>query len=219
MGSSEIRIPALELWYAEYQREQDASRILARVARHYTMATICRLVTSPRYQSRRAAVWVLGRIGTMVVNDVLGMALADEDRGVRSIADNSIRRLWKRGADGQQTQQMAAIDRLCESGNFLAALDLATELVHAAPALAEAWHQRAIAHRGIWQYEWAIDDCRQSLMRNRFHFAAAAGMGNCYLALDEPVPALESFRQALRINPSLESVRVMIGRLQRRVEG
>ena len=91
--------------------------------------------------------------------------------------------------------------RLNDSKRYEEAINLATQLIHESPWIAEAWCQRGMAnyHRG--QYESAIRDCHQALEINPYHFTAAAGMGQCYLLQDNPVAALEAFRRALRLNP------------------
>ena len=83
---------------------------------------------------------------------------------------------------------------------------------------AEAWNQRAIAFFSLGKYVESIRDCHQTLEVNPYHFAAAAGMGQAYLQLGNHVSALECFRRALRLNPSLEGVRVQIDRLSRMIE-
>ena len=57
----------------------------------------------------------------------------------------------------------------------------AEQLVDMAPWFAEAWNQRAIALYGLGRYLQSIDDCRQALEINPYHFGAAAGMGQCHL--------------------------------------
>ena len=95
----------------------------------------------------------------------------------------------------------------------------ATRLIERAPWLAEVWHQRAVAHVALGRFVEAIRDCHQVLEINPYHFVAATSMGQAYLQLGNPVSALECFRRALRLNPSLEGVRVQIVRLTRMVEG
>ena len=68
------------------------------------------------------------------------------------------------------------------------------------------------------RFRESIHDCQQALEINPYHFGAAAGMGQCYVQLGEYQTALECFRRALRLNPSLEGVRANIAHLERAVE-
>ncbi len=64
----------------------------------------------------------------------------------------------------------------------------------------------------------AIRDCRMALELNPYHFAAAAGMGQAYLEMRDPVAALDAFRRALKLNPDLQAVRMQVARLERLIE-
>src|SRR5688572_24266738 len=186
-----------------------------RVARRYACATLERLVTVGDYTTRRAAVLSLSLLGDYSSNAVLGRALADRDRGVRTIAETGIRELWCRVGSRDQRATLRTVVDLNDDRRFAEAAELATELIHSSPWIAEAWCQRGTAHYHLGQYDAAIRDCHQALEINPYHFTAAAGMGQCYLLQDNPVAALEAFRRALRLNPGLEEVRAQVVRLQR----
>jgi tetratricopeptide (TPR) repeat protein len=157
----------------------------------------------------------LSLVGDYRSNAVLGRALVDRDRGVRSIAENGIRELWRRDGTREQREMLGRVIDLNEERRHAEAARLATELLRSFSGFAEAWCQRGIAHYHLGQYDAAIRDCHEALEINPYHFTAAAGMGQCYLLQDNPVAALEAFRRALRLNPSLEEVRAQVVRLQR----
>lgn len=185
------------------------------VTERYMPATLERLVAIGDYRTRRAAVLALSIIGDFSSNSVLGRALVDRDRGVRSIAANGIRDLWCRVGTCEQQKTLKIVLRFIESKRYEEAISLATELIHESPWIAEAWCQRGTAYYHRGQYEASIRDCHQALEINPYHFTAAAGMGQCYMLQNNPVAALESFRRALRLNPGMEEVRAQVVRLQR----
>ena len=156
--------------------------------------------------------WHLDQVGS---NAVLGRALVDRDRGVRTIAESGIRELWCRIGSRHQQEMLREVSDLNDQRLHTQAARLATELIHSSPWIAEAWCQRGTAHYHLGQYDAAIRDCHQALEINPYHFTAAAGMGQCYMLQDNPVAALEAFRRALRLNPGLEEVRAQVVRLQR----
>lgn len=213
------RHPRLLLLYRRYLDDQDSRGFVRRLSRHYTAGTLQRLAEHPSREVRRAAVLALGSVGDYGVNHTLGRALLDDDRTVRLLADNGIRAVWTRTGNDQQRRSLGRIIRLNATREFEAAVRQATELIEQAPALAEAWNQRAIARSHLGQFAESIRDCHQALELNPYHFVAATSMGQAYLELGNPISALQSFRRALRLNPDLESVRVQVVRLARRVEG
>lgn len=215
MDADRLRNAVLTSYYERYLADQDSSAFADVVGERYLPATLERLVAIGDYRTRRAAVLALSIIGDFSSNAVLGRALVDRDRGVRSIAASGIRELWCRVGTREQQKTLQIVLRFIESKRYEEAISLATELIHESPWIAEAWCQRGTAYYHRGQYEASIRDCHQALEINPYHFTAAAGMGQCYMLQNNPVSALESFRRALRLNPGLEEVRAQVVRLQR----
>jgi tetratricopeptide (TPR) repeat protein len=206
-------------FYQEYLDQRDSSGMMREVSAHYSAGTLERLVRHPQREVRRAAVFALGVLGDYGANHALGCALHDEDRIVRTLADEGIRRVWMRAGSETECWELNILVRLNAAEQFLEAVRRATRLIETAPWLAEAWSQRALAESALARYGDAIRDCHEVLELNPYHFIAAATMGQAYLELNNPISALESFRRALRLNPDLEGVRAQIVRLAKRVEG
>jgi tetratricopeptide (TPR) repeat protein len=210
-----MRTPVLVIYYNRYLSNQDCAMFVKRVARRYSCGTLERLVSVGEYTTRRAAVFAISLLGDYESNDVLGRALVDRDRGVRSIAESGIRELWQRDGSTEEQDTLARIIHLNDERRHSEAARLATELIRKARHIAEAWCQRGMAYYHLGQYDAAIRDCHQAMEINPYHFTAAAGMGQCYMLQENPVAALEAFRRALRLNPGLEEVRAQVVRLQR----
>lgn len=210
--------PVIVEFYQQYLDDQDSAQFIKSVARRYTCATLERIASSGDRTGRRSAVLALGYMGDFSSNAVLGRALVDRDRGVRNLAENGIRDLWCRAGSREQRLTLRNIVRLNQSKQPDEAVRLATELIHESPWIAEAWCQRGTAYYHLGEYEAAIRDCHQALEINPYHFTASAGMGQCYLLTENPVAALEAFRRALRLNPSMEEVRAQVIRLQRLIK-
>ncbi|MBN2473883.1 MAG: tetratricopeptide repeat protein [Pirellulales bacterium] len=218
MNSDQRRSPCLSTLYQQYLNDQDAARFISQVSKRYTPGTLQRLAGHPERQVRRAAVLALGFLGDYTANHTVGLALLDDDRTVRTLAENSIRSIWTRAGSEEERQELGIVIRLNAAQQYKEAIRRATELVGKAPWFAEAWNQRAIARFNLGQYAESIRDCHQALEINPYHFVAATNMGQAYLELRNPVSALESFRRALRLNPDLEGVRSEVVRLARMVE-
>ena len=218
LSSEKPRTPALSLLYQQYLDDQDSAGFISKVSTFYTPGTLQRLAESPSSEVRRAAVLALGFIGDYSANHAMGRALLDQDRIVRTVAENGIRAIWTRAGSEEQRQELGVIIRLNAAQQYKEAVRRATELIERAPWFAETWNQRAIARFNLGRYAEAIRDCHQALEINPYHFVAATGMGQAYLELENHVSALESFRRALRLNPDLEGVRVQVVRLAKMVE-
>jgi len=207
--------PLLIDFYEHYLVDQDPAGFCEKVTQRYTVATLERLAEWGSRAARRGAVLAIGLIGDYQSNAVLGRALSDRDRGVRTLAENGIRHLWRRVGSRRQRDQLEKIVRLNSARQYDQAHRAATRLIHDAPWMAEAWNQRALALFNLGNYEQAICDCRQALEINPYHFPAATGLGKCYLQLENRPAALEAFRRALRLNPSLDDVRAHVVYLQK----
>jgi tetratricopeptide (TPR) repeat protein len=205
----------LDELYGDYLVDQDAAAFIHKVTQRYTSATLERLAQAPRRTTRRAATLALGFVGGYESNAALGRALCDEDRLVRGLAENGIRSLWLRAGGERERERLRVLVRLNASQQYKEALRQATELITEAPDLAEAWNQRAVACYCLGRYLESIRDCRQTLKLNPYHFGAAGGLGQCYVQLGEMRSALEHFRHALALNPSLEGVRASVTYLER----
>ena len=209
------RTPRINEIYEEYLVEQDSVALIQQIGEHYDVATLERLACGGSRVTRRAAVLALGFVGEYDSNHVLGRALRDNDRAVRTIAENSIRNVWCRAGTALQRERLSVIMRLNAAHQLEEAIELSTELIEKAPWFAETWNQRAVTYFALGRYGESIKDCRQTLEINPYHFAAAACEGRCYLELDDPEQALISFRRALKLNPGLEAIRAHVVYLER----
>jgi tetratricopeptide (TPR) repeat protein len=211
--------PALDAAYGRFLDDENTAAFIRAVALRYTLPSLVRLLTGGKYISRRAAAFAITFLGDYSHNAVLGEALRDKDRGVRMLADNGIRQLWRRDGNAVQQRRLAELMRLNTSALYEDCLPAACEFIEESPWFAEGWNQRAIALFALERYEESANDCHQCLELNPYHFAAAVGMAHCYLEMEDPFAALECFRRSLALNPDLEEVRVQINYLQRTLEG
>lgn len=213
--SKRSRTPLLHELYHQYLVDQNSETFRVAVARRYTIGTLERLSGAGDRMARRASILALGALGDYSSNSAMGRALQDADRGVRILADNAIRQLWHRAGTPRQRKRLDAAVRLNGARRFQETVDETTRLIAEAPSLAEAWNQRALALFSLGRFAESISDCIQTLEINPYHFGAATGMAQCYMQTGNRAKALESFRRALKLNPSLEGVRAHVLYLQR----
>lgn len=219
MSGSKARYPSLDTLYQRYLSDENSAKFIKAVASNYTIGTLERLAEFGQRNSRRAATMSLGFLSDFTSNQIMGRRMSDEDRGVRILAENGIRELWFRDGTDAQRQALQVIIRANNSLQPAIAERKASELIDDAPCFAEAWNQRAIAFFQRRRFDDSANDCCQALELNPYHFGAAVGMGQCYLELNDPIGALDSFRRALRLDPGLEDVRAQVSYLERALEG
>ena len=209
------QIPLLVEFYEQYLVDHDISTFLRLTSQYYLIGTLERLAEHGERGARRAAVLALGRLADYRSNGVLGRTLVDLDRGVRTLAESAIARVWRRIGAPDHERRLAAIDEHLDDADFDRASRQAGKLIQEAPWIAHCWYQRGKAFFHMAQYDAAIRDCHQALEINAYHFQAAATMGQAYEQQHNLVAALEAFRRALRLNPNMEEIRTRVIQLQR----
>ena len=212
------RHPVLSGAYEAYLTSHDSAAFVAAVGSRYLISTLERLAEFGSCPTRRAAVVALHFLSDYQSQAVLGRRLRDTDRAVRVLAEHGIVELWRRWGNERQRHRLSDIIRRNMAGQCDLVIREATEFMEEAPGFAEVWNQRAIAFYHCADYERAVEDCRQTLLLNAYHFPAAVGLANCYLELDDAFTALEAFRLADKLNPDMEDVRAQIRYLQRVLE-
>ncbi len=196
-------------WIAAVQ--ETAPQFRTQVRSLYTEGTLQRLLQSPDRESRRAAVFALGQVGTWASNAAVATALHDEDAQIRRLAEMALWEIWFRGGTEEQNAQLQRLAHLDDFLQVLAGLD---DLIREAPEFAEAYNQRAILYYRRGEFVRSIRDCDTVIRLNPYHFGAMAGRGQCYLKLGRPRLALPSFEQALRVNPNLVHLQTVIDHLR-----
>lgn len=207
--------PLLLEFYERYLVDHDIVAYLRQTSDRYAIGALERVAQNGERLARRAAVLALGRLGDYRSNTVLGRALVDLDRGVRTLAENAIARVWLRVGMAAHERRLTAIEEQFDDGDFDRASRLAAKLVQDAPWIAHGWFQRGKAYFHLSQYDAAVRDCHQALEINAFHFQAAAVMGQSYEMQNNLLAALEAYRRALRLNPNMEEIRARVIQLQR----
>lgn len=203
-------LPIDEVSVGTARRRRGMEAFKRKVRGRYSEGTLLRLLESPEARIRQAAATALGLIGTLAVNAEVAGRLHDDDFSVRKAAADALWAIWFRGAGETARRQLQRLTRISPEKS-IPALD---QMIEQLPEFAEARNQRAIAHFRAGQFVKSIGDCEKVLEMNPCHFGAQAGMGQCLLKLRKPRLALKAFRDALRINPSLEGINETIRTLE-----
>ncbi len=99
------------------------------------------------------------------------------------------------------------------------ALKLFDKMVEVAPDFAEGWNKRATVLYLVGEYERSRADVDKVLELEPRHFGALSGLGLIYIAEEEKEKALEAFRRALAVNPTMPGPQLWVEELKQSVEG
>ncbi len=202
-----------EMWASKMRTAiQEFAR---KVNQRYEEGTLLRLLQLNHSESKRAAILALGMNGSYAVNGLLSKTLHDKDQVTAALAAESLWEIWFRAGTKEQNELLKKILTLPDPQKKIEAL---SQLAMEATGFAEVINQRAILYYQIGEYHKSIADCVRVLEINPYHFGAQAGMGECYLKIHKPKLALQSFRLALQINPTMTELHSIIRDIQRLVD-
>ncbi len=217
MHSPLVRTTRLAAAYRRYLATADSPRFASEVDEHYSRATLASLVARGDVEMRRAAALSLGMLGGRCSIEPLGRALADPDRGVRLAADDSFRALLIRDAAPTHHHQLLQLMHLNDGGEYAAALAPTMILIDQAPLYAEAHHQLAICWHGLEQFGQAEAAYSSCLWHCRFHYPSWQGLAKCLVAQGDLEGAIKALERSLEICPDLETARLQIRAIVRRL--
>ena len=166
----------------------------------------------------RAAGFALRLIGTSKVIPALVEALKNRDRGIRYNAEYALWAIWSHSGDDAVDAMLEDGKNLLKNEAYEESVEQFTSVITAAPNFAEGYNQRAIAYFMLEEWSKAVRDCKQTISLNPDHFGAFAGMGHAYVRLGKIDDAIEAYKQALTINPSLIAIAEAILRLRSQME-
>ena len=217
MTSPLVRTTRLAEAYRRYLSSANSPRFAAEVDEHYSSSTLCTMLSRGDVELRRASALALGMLGDHLSIEPLGRSLADSDRGVRLAADDSFRALLVRDAAPVHHQQLLKVMHLNDGGEYAGALAPTMILVDQSPLYAEAHHQMAICWLGLENYYQAESAYRACLWHCRFHYPAWQGLARCQMLLGQCEDAASALTRCLDICPDLESARLQLRAIRRRL--
>ena len=86
----DLQYSLLDKFYLRYLDDEDSAAFITAISQNYLVSTLERITEIGGRASRRGAVLALGFLGTYQSNAILGHALSDPDRVVRSFDDAQV---------------------------------------------------------------------------------------------------------------------------------
>jgi len=97
------------------------------------------------------------------------------------------------------------------------AAELFNHIVKIAPDYAEGWNRRATVRYLLGNYQGSLRDINRTLKLEPRHFGALSGRGLVLIKLGRHRAAIAAFKAALAINPHLDSARLNIRALRKKL--
>lgn len=129
------------------------------------------------------------------------------DAAAAKSAENDIIRLWLESGSDTTDLLMEWTLSAMEKKNYPLALDYLDRIISLQPDYVEGWNKRATVHFLIDDYGKAIADIERTLALEPRHFGALSGLGTIMRDIGDNDRAVVAYRQALEIDPYLETVR------------
>lgn len=215
MNNSLPQSSGILLLYKQFLSDGDSATWICKVAEKFSFVTLTRLTCSLQSTVRQAAVFALGMMGNREAIEFLAPRLNDVDKKVRVLADDAIKAIESRSIPLRGRALLEKMLVQIESNEILTAVATANRIIASYPQASEAYCRRALAHFNLGMIHDAIQDCRQCIALAPHSYMAYVGLGQCLLEIDFPRQALDAFRDAVRIYPDLDTVRIQIKRLER----
>jgi len=103
---------------------------------------------------------------------------------------------------------------LVSKKKFFESIDIFTKVINFDPSWAEAWNKRATVFYLIGEFQKSQNDIDKVLELENRHFGALAGQGLVNIKLKNYEKAIESYKRALEIYPTMQSPEIMIKQIE-----
>ena len=116
--------------------------------------------------------------------------------------DENLTKLLQNGSD------------LVSKKKFFESIDIFTKVINFDPSWAEARNKRATVFYLIGEFQKSQNDIDKVLELENRHFGALAGQGLVNIKLKNYEKAIESYKRALEIYPTMQSPEIMIKQIE-----
>ena len=147
--------------------------------------------------------------------DNLFSELKKNNPAVSKNIEQKIWTLWStHPSDDKLTSILNEGSRLMQDKDLFRAILVFTEVIEMDPTWAEAWNKRATVYYMIGEFEKSQSDINKVLNLEERHFGALAGQGLVNIKLENYEKAIESYKKAKEIYPTMQSPDIMIKQIE-----
>ena len=139
-----------------------------------------------------------------------------------SIANKAEQKIWKiwstHPSDEKLTLLLAEGSNLVNNEKYNQAIDVFSKAINLDPLWAEAWNKRATVLFLSGEFERSQKDIDKVLELEKRHFGALAGQGLVNIHLKNYEKAIESYKKAKEIHPTMKSPDIMIDQIKKLIK-
>ena len=142
-----------------------------------------------------------------------------KDKNLSFEVEQQIWKIWSTHPNNNRlTSMLAAGSNFMNNNEYSKAVEIFTKVINLDPTWAEAWNKRATVLYIIGEFEKSQNDIDQVLKLEKRHFGALAGQGLVNIELENYEKALESYKEAMQIYPSMNSPKIMIKQIKELIQ-
>jgi tetratricopeptide (TPR) repeat protein len=130
-------------------------------------------------------------------------------------AESEIWRLWAKNDSPTAEALITNASIAMAVKDYDASEQILSQLIETYPTFAEGWNRRAILYFAMKRYDASLIDIGHVLDLEPRHFGALAGKGMILRATGKHDEALAAFKEALAMDPHMETVKTAIKELER----
>ncbi len=129
--------------------------------------------------------------------------------------EEQIWNIWTKHPTNQNlTLRLEEGSILLKNQEFLKAMNIFSEIINQDPKWAEAWNKRATVLYLMGDYQGSQNDINKVLELEKRHFGALSGQGLVNIKLENYEKAIDSYKKAKEIYPTMQSPNIMINYIQ-----
>jgi tetratricopeptide (TPR) repeat protein len=122
--------------------------------------------------------------------------------------------LWSRNDSPMAELLLTQSDKALRDGSFDTSEKMLNTLIDSYPDYVEALNVRSMLFYNLKRYDEALADANAVLESEPRHFGALAGRAAIYQALGNAAEAANSLREAIAVNPYMESAKAVLKQLE-----
>lgn len=153
------------------------------------------------------------------VDELLGRLAKTEDPATAKRIAGAVQALWSRSGSDTVDLLVARAAEAQQKSKTDIALGLLDEVVSLKPDYAEGWNKRATLRFVAKDFDEAMADIHETLIREPRHFGAWVGLGRILADGGFDARALAAYRKALEIYPQIDGLKTQVDELTLKVEG
>ena len=151
-------------------------------------------------------------------DDQLDKLFNELKKNISSSSSSIAKQIWTlwstHPTDKKLTSMLDEGSRLVQDQKLDRAITVFTEVIEMDPSWAEAWNKRATVFYIIGEFQKSQDDINKVLELEKRHFGALAGQGLVNIKLKNYEKAIQSYKKAQEIYPSMQSPKKMIKQIE-----